>query len=141
MHLAYLGLPMKRVNNEKCWNATETPTCTHRHTHAHCHYDDKRTHAFRFSFCFTFSSISLTRIKWSARAVASVNRDLDLVKESIRCCSNVHACAFKHSFLRIRFIETNFTVRGTVAVCYCCGCRLSSSLIFNTHTLFFFIPK
>lgn len=122
VHLKWKEWTMKSVNATK-------HTCSNTYTHALI-----VTLAFRFSFCFTFSFDLLKHIKWSARAVASVNRDLDLVKESIRLQqhADTHARAL-NSFIHNHFIEIIFTIREH---CYCYCCHLNSSLIFNTHTLF-----
>lgn len=143
MHLAHDGLywwKLETLEKNEQWKVLTRNQNASSHTRTRSlSHDGKRTHAFRFSFCFTFPSISLTRIKWSARAVASVNRDLDLVKESIRCCSNIHARASKHFYSYWLYRKYHRCSWHCCCCWYCYGCRLGSSLIFSTHTLFLFL--
>lgn len=123
---------MKSVNATKhTWPDTHTHICTRSLSHT----TDKRARIQVF-FLLYISIDSLVRIKWSARAVASVNRDLDLVKESIRLQQYRRARVRFKTVLFIFILKKLSSLSvGTVAAAVCC-CRLNSSLILNTHTLY-----
>ena len=74
----WLGLSseMKRKNEQ---SKVLAQPATHTHTHKRT-----RIQVLFFFFLLNIFSDLLTLIKWSAWAEASVNRDLDLVEESIR---------------------------------------------------------